>query len=137
VCATFDGGADDAIRELNAAGFTLPDISRSGRRAKGKATNERSLHRSREGIPLTSDRRPQSSPGVFADGARMSLERLPLIVVKRCYYDEFSSGVKTIEYRRHKGQFNACVFYPGRRVRIAYNYNLNLCRHAPRSCAPW
>jgi hypothetical protein len=32
-------------------------------------------------------------------------ERLPLIVVKRCYYDEFLSGRKTIEYRRHKGQF--------------------------------
>jgi len=33
---------------------------------------------------------------------------------------------KTIEYRRHKGQFNARVFYSGRRVRIAYNYKINL-----------
>jgi len=56
----------------------------------------------------------------------LRLERLPLIVVKRCYYDEFLAGVKTIEYRRHKGQFNARVFHPGRRMRIAYNYNLNL-----------
>jgi hypothetical protein len=57
----------------------------------------------------------------------MALERLPLIVVKRCYYNEFLSGVKTIEYRRHKGQFNAHVFYPGRRVRIASNYDLTPC----------
>jgi len=56
----------------------------------------------------------------------LALERQPLIVVKRCYYDEFLSGAKTIEYRRHQGSFNARVFCPGRRVRIAYNYNLNL-----------
>jgi hypothetical protein len=56
----------------------------------------------------------------------MPLERLPLIVVKRCYWDDFRAGTKTIEYRRHKRQFTARVYYPGRRVRIAYNYNLAL-----------
>jgi hypothetical protein len=61
----------------------------------------------------------------------MPRERLPLIVVKYCYYDEFRAGTKTIEYCRHQGPFNAGVFYPGRQVRIAYNYNLNLCPSLP------
>jgi hypothetical protein len=52
-------------------------------------------------------RRPKSSLGVFADRDRAVVEHPPLIVLKPCYYDEFRYGVKTIEYRSHKGQFNA------------------------------
>lgn len=51
-------------------------------------------------------------------------ETRPLIVVKRRWFDRFADGSKTIEYRRHRGQFTACTFYPGRRVRIAYSYNI-------------
>ena len=48
----------------------------------------------------------------------MILERLPLIVVKRCYYDEFVSGVKTIEYRRHKGNSMRASFNRGVRCAL-------------------
>jgi len=51
-------------------------------------------------------------------------EKSPLIVVKRKYYDQFSSGAKTIEYRRIRGSFTNRVYYPGRRVRVAYNYDI-------------
>ena len=47
-----------------------------------------------------------------------------LIVVRRVYFERFASGAKTIEYRRHRPPFTARVFYPGRLVRIAYNYDL-------------
>jgi hypothetical protein len=40
----------------------------------------------------------------------LALERLPLIGIKRCYYDEFLTGVKTIEYRRTKGSLMRACF---------------------------
>jgi hypothetical protein len=49
----------------------------------------------------------------------------PLIVVKRRYYDEFSAGTKTVEYRLHKKPFTERAFYPDRWVRIAFNYNID------------
>jgi hypothetical protein len=49
--------------------------------------------------------------------------KIPLIVVKRIYFDEFASGQKTIEYRRYGRVFTERTFYPGRRVRIKYQYN--------------
>jgi hypothetical protein len=49
---------------------------------------------------------------------------VPLIAVRREYYEAFASGVKTIEYRRHRPPFTARVFYPGRRVRIRCGYGL-------------
>jgi hypothetical protein len=49
----------------------------------------------------------------------------PLIVVKRRYYDEFSAGTKTVEYRLHKKPFTERAFYAERWVRIAYNYNID------------
>ena len=49
-----------------------------------------------------------------------------LIVVRRVYFERFASGAKTIEYRRHRPPFTARVFYPGRVVRIAYNYRIAL-----------
>jgi hypothetical protein len=48
----------------------------------------------------------------------------PLIVVKRRYFDEFAAGTKNIEYRLHRKPFTERAFYPGRWVRIAYNYNI-------------
>jgi hypothetical protein len=48
----------------------------------------------------------------------------PLIVVKRRFYDQFVDGTKTIEYRRHRPPYTIRVFYPGRAVRIGFNYNL-------------
>ena len=51
--------------------------------------------------------------------------RLPLIVVKRVYFDLFAAGTKTVEYRRYKKPFTEGAFYVGRWVRIAYNYNIN------------
>ncbi len=53
--------------------------------------------------------------------------RTPLIVVKRAYFDQFAAGSKTVEYRRHRPPFTARTFYPGRWVRIAYNYDVKRC----------
>src|SRR6266851_5286347 len=53
--------------------------------------------------------------------------KAPLIVVRRAYFDQFVSGAKTIEYRRHRPPFTARTFYPGRWVRIAYNYDVKRC----------
>ena len=50
--------------------------------------------------------------------------RFPLIVVKRVYYDQFAAGTKTIERRLHRPPFTVRAFYPGRWVRIAYNFNV-------------
>ena len=50
---------------------------------------------------------------------------IPLIVVKRVYFDEYATGRKTIEYRRYGRMFTERTFYPGRRVRIKYQYNNN------------
>jgi hypothetical protein len=50
--------------------------------------------------------------------------RPPLIVVKRVYFEQYAAGVKTIEYRRHRPPFAAHTFYPGRWVRIAYNFDV-------------
>jgi hypothetical protein len=47
-----------------------------------------------------------------------------LIIVKRRFYDAFASGEKTTELRRHRPPFTERVFYPGRLVRVAYNYNI-------------
>lgn len=49
--------------------------------------------------------------------------RLPLIVVKRHWFDEFAAGRKTVEYRRYGRMFTERTFYPGRTVRITFNYN--------------
>src|SRR5271163_664358 len=50
--------------------------------------------------------------------------RFPLIVVKRPFYDLFEAGTKTVERRLHRPPWTARVFYPGRVVRIAFNYDL-------------
>jgi hypothetical protein len=57
--------------------------------------------------------------------------KIPLVVVRRIYFDEFLNGSKTIEYRRHRPPFTERVFYPGRAVRISYRYDLG----APRLSA--
>jgi hypothetical protein len=49
---------------------------------------------------------------------------IPMIIVKRQFYDAFDSGEKTTEYRRHRGLFTARTFWTGRSVRIAYSYNV-------------
>jgi hypothetical protein len=48
-----------------------------------------------------------------------------LLVVRRPFFDAFASGAKTTEYRRHRPPFVERIFYPGRLVRIAYNYDIN------------
>lgn len=53
--------------------------------------------------------------------------RRPLIVVKRVYFNEFASGIKTIEYRRHRPPYTRRTFSPGREVRIAWTYNIKRC----------
>jgi hypothetical protein len=45
------------------------------------------------------------------------------LILRRRYFDEFAAGTKTIEYRRHRGQFTARAFWPGRRIVIAYRYD--------------
>ncbi len=50
--------------------------------------------------------------------------RFPLIVVKREFYDAFEAGTKTVERRLHRPPFTVRAFYPGRWVRIAYNFNV-------------
>jgi hypothetical protein len=52
----------------------------------------------------------------------VAMTPIPLIAVRRGYYEAFRAGSKTIEYRRHKPPFTARVFYPGRRVRIRCGY---------------
>jgi hypothetical protein len=49
---------------------------------------------------------------------------IPLIVVKRVYFDQFAAGTKTIEFRRHRKPFTQRAFYPGRLVRLAYYYDI-------------
>ena len=44
--------------------------------------------------------------------------------MRRPYFDEFVSGTKTIEFRRHRRPFTERVYYPGRRVVITFRYNL-------------
>jgi hypothetical protein len=68
-------------------------------------------------------------PSQQKEGGIMTIERVPIIVVKRRFYDQFASGEKTIEYRRHRPPFTIRVFYPERRVRIAYTYNLSMRPH--------
>jgi len=51
-------------------------------------------------------------------------ERPLLIVLKRPFFEAFASGEKTIEYRRHRGQFTSRTLWPGRRVRLAYTYDV-------------
>jgi hypothetical protein len=51
-------------------------------------------------------------------------DRPALLVVRRVWFEAFASGAKTVEYRRHRPPFTDRVFYPGRPVRIAYNYRL-------------
>ena len=48
---------------------------------------------------------------------------VPIIVVRRIYFEEFLAGTKTAEFRRHRAPFTQRVFYPGRAVRIAYGYD--------------
>jgi hypothetical protein len=50
--------------------------------------------------------------------------RFPLLVVKRVYYEQFAAGSKTVEYRLHRKPFTKHAFYPGRFVRLAYNYDV-------------
>jgi hypothetical protein len=45
------------------------------------------------------------------------------MMVKRICFDEFAAGTKDTEYRRHRGQFTARAFRPGRRVVIGYRYD--------------
>jgi hypothetical protein len=50
-------------------------------------------------------------------------ERVPLIVVKRRWFDAFATGLKTVEYRRYGRTFTERTFYPGRPVRIWFSYD--------------
>jgi hypothetical protein len=52
--------------------------------------------------------------------------KLPMIVVRREFYDAFLNGSKTTEYRRNKRPFTTKTFYTGRTVRLAYHYNIRL-----------
>jgi hypothetical protein len=45
------------------------------------------------------------------------------LVVKRVFFDQFAAGTKTIEYRRHRGQFTERTFWPGRPVSIRCGYD--------------
>jgi hypothetical protein len=52
----------------------------------------------------------------------MSAKAYPL-VVKRVFFEQFASGEKTVEYRRHSGQFTERTFWPGREISIRYRYD--------------
>ena len=54
----------------------------------------------------------------------MTADRIPVIVVKRKWLDEFAAARKTIEYRRYGRMFTERTFYPGRRVRLACQYSM-------------
>ncbi len=54
----------------------------------------------------------------------MIVDKLPLIIVKKRFFDAFCAGTKTIEYRRHRPPFVASTFYAGRIVRLGYNYDI-------------
>ena len=58
-------------------------------------------------------------------GQSNPIVKLPMIVVRREFYDAFVNGSKTTEYRRNKRPFTTETFYTGRTIRLAYNYNLN------------
>jgi hypothetical protein len=44
------------------------------------------------------------------------------LIVKRPFFDMFASGIKSVEYRRHRPPFVAKNFPGGRPVRIASRY---------------
>jgi hypothetical protein len=50
------------------------------------------------------------------------LAKPALLIIKRSYWDQFADGTKTIEYRRHRRMFTTRTFWPGRSVRIVYQY---------------
>ncbi len=50
-------------------------------------------------------------------------QRPGLLIVRRIYFEQFAAGTKTIEYRRHRGQFTVRNFWVGRQVRIAFRYD--------------
>ena len=50
-------------------------------------------------------------------------QRPGLLIVRQIYFEQFAAGTKTIEYRRHRGQFTVRNFWVGRRIRVAYNYS--------------
>lgn len=52
--------------------------------------------------------------------------KAPLIVVKKPIYYRYLDGSKTIEYRLHRKPFTRGAFWPGRIVRLAYNYNIKI-----------
>jgi hypothetical protein len=52
--------------------------------------------------------------------------RVPVIVVKKRWLEEYEAGRKTIEYRRYGRSFTERTFYPGRSVRISCSYNPNV-----------
>jgi hypothetical protein len=51
-------------------------------------------------------------------------QRVPVIIIKRKWLDEFAAGRKTIEYRRYGRMFTERTFYPGRRVRLTCQYSM-------------
>ena len=57
----------------------------------------------------------------------MTAPPIPLIVMRRIYYEAFCDGTKTVEYRRHLRPFKQTTYYPGRIVRLTYRYN----KHTP------
>lgn len=46
-----------------------------------------------------------------------------LLIVRRVYFEQFATGTKSIEYRRHRGAFTVRNFWVGRRIRVAYSYS--------------
>jgi hypothetical protein len=47
-----------------------------------------------------------------------------LLIVKKRFFNAFASGEKSTEFRRHRAPFTKRVYFPGRWVRIAYNYDV-------------
>lgn len=80
--------------------------------------------------PLASNAPERNQRAATAESADVTSPapdvKLPMIVVRRKFYDAFLDGSKTTEYRRHKRPFTEKTFHAGRTIRLAYHYNIRL-----------
>ena len=52
----------------------------------------------------------------------MSIDRAFPLIIRKVFFEQFTRGEKSVEYRRHRPPFVAKNFPPGRPVRIVYRY---------------
>lgn len=69
--------------------------------------------------PATKARTDAAHPTRYVEG--MSIDRAFPLIIRKVFFEQFTRGEKSVEYRRHRPPFVAKV-PPGRPVRIVYRY---------------